>query len=185
MYRASSSTWSLAERRAALAAACLLLLAGCGFQLRGVGTTAHIEPVYVTAVRDTAAFDTLVRNLELTGVNVLDGPAAGAWQLTLIEERAEERVVSVTERGLAADVELSLELAYQVEDDAGLLLIPPQRVGTSRTYRQDPDNLAGSSRERELLLTEMHRELAQQIVRTLNRATRQNTARVSDARPTR
>jgi outer membrane lipopolysaccharide assembly protein LptE/RlpB len=77
---------------------------------------------------------------------------------------------------------LSLELTYQLEDGAELLLIPPQRVNIARTYRQDPDNLAGSSRERELLMVEMHRELAQQIVRTLNRAVRQ-PAGVADAGP--
>jgi LPS-assembly lipoprotein len=187
MSLASSSIWSSADAGLLRFAAslALLLLAGCGFQLRGVGVTANIEPLHVTAARETAAFDTLVHNLELSGVDVLDAPTAGAWSLTLLEEREEERVVSVTERGLAADFELSVELSFQVEDAAGLMLIAPQQVTVSRVYRQDPDNLAGSSRERELLLSEMHRELAQQIVRSLNAAVQSGTTGASHAGPTR
>jgi outer membrane lipopolysaccharide assembly protein LptE/RlpB len=92
MYRASSSIWSLVSARAVLAGVLgALVVSGCGFQLRGVGVTAHIEPMYVTALRDTATLDTLVRNFEQLGVIVLDEPAPDAWRLTLLEERAEDR----------------------------------------------------------------------------------------------
>jgi LPS-assembly lipoprotein len=183
MYRANSSISSLVDRRLA-AALTVLLLAGCGFQLRGVGTVADLEPLYVTATRETATFDVLVRNLARAGVTVLGQPAAGAWRLILLEDRTDERVATVTERGLAAEIELTVQLRYQLEDDSGRLLIAPQQVSVARVFRQDPDRLAGSSRERDLLLAEMHRELAQQIVRILN-ATSQSTEHLSHAGPTR
>ncbi len=153
-----------------------LLLVGCGFQLRGVGATADIEPLYLATIRETRIFDALRRNLEVSGVDVLDAPDPGHWRLVLLDEQEEERVVSVTERGLAADFELTLELRYQLEDADGELLIPPETATVSRVYRQDPDNLAGSSRERELLRREMDLELAQQIIRRVNAAQRRANA---------
>jgi LPS-assembly lipoprotein len=164
-----------------LAVTCLLAAGGCGFQLRGAGAAAEIDALYVSTARDTVAFDTLLVNLAAAGIDVRRSPIANAWRLMLLEQRERERAVSVTDRGLAVDFELLIEMRYQVEDADGALRIPATEATVTRVYRQDPDNLAGSSRERDLLLEEMHRDLAAQIVRALNAAVRRGSAGAGNA----
>lgn len=154
--------------RCAAAVAMAALVAGCGFHLRGAGGPGVEVPVHLTAERDTALVRSLGRGLEAAGVTLLDERSADSLHLHVLDEREEERTVSVTDRARVSEYELVLEVRFEIAGADDRTLVEPRWVGVQRIYRVDRDNLAGSGRERELLRREMEIDLSQQVARSLS-----------------
>ncbi len=177
MCRASCLTLSWHSRpqalRLALLGLAVGLLAGCGFQLRGTGAMQDLPPLYLHGDQRSETWQRVQRSLDLSGAELVSEPDARAWRVRIANERESERTLTVTDRALAADFELTLEVEYEVRDAADDVLRSLSRAEVSRVYRLDPDNVAGSARERELLRGEMAQELAQQVLGALSSLARQ------------
>lgn len=145
-----------------------LLLAGCGFQLRGMDLRSSVATAYVESAPRHGFADPLRVALVRAGVELLDTPAADALVIQLLDERRSRRSVSVSDRALAAEYEVQIGVLYGVRDGSGRQLVEPQWLERERVYRADRDNILGSSEERALLEREMQTELIQQIIRSLD-----------------
>lgn len=140
-----------------------LVLAGCGWQLRGVGsyqgpTALHVLPADRFAPLTLALVDAMHRS----GVRPQsDAPIS----LHLGNEELQRRVVAVTSIGSPAQYELSLsaEFRYQVAGEQTLSV--PQTLSVERVFDFDPSNTAAKSEEENTLLEEMRLDLAQRILR--------------------
>ncbi|MDO3381930.1 LPS-assembly lipoprotein LptE [Gilvimarinus algae] len=150
-----------------LLAALLILLAGCGWQLRGE----LMPPLDINHLRIEASEEhtELQRELEQAlarqGIAVVEPPAEAGHTLILGDESLTKRTVGVGSDSLAAAFELTLELDYQLYDSAGTLLAPASTAQVIRSF--DASDPTGLEREQDLLEREMRRELVQQLMRRL------------------
>ncbi len=150
---------------------CSLLLAGCGFQLRG--SQALPETVNQVAVGSVRAHSPLARAL-LTRLDVYDinGIRESELQNTdntvlvrILPESLERRLLSVYPTGQVAEYELIYGVKYVVQfPDAEAV---SAYFEVLRDYQDDPDQVLAKSRELELVLQEMREEAADRIIRRL------------------
>ena len=159
----------------------ILVLAGCGFHLRGNELSANFDKVYVSAVRAVTIERQLERSLGFAGVEVVSDRATADVVIDLTAQRENRRSISVTERARTAEYEISLEIRYRIvaQEPAGAdaepaqtVLVGDRSIRVARTYRLDRNNLVAGSEEQSLLRGEMEQELVQQILRSLDTATR-------------
>lgn len=147
-----------------------LLLAGCGFQLRGTGVdNVDLDQLHITSVRpDSTIYRETRQNLEADGVRIT--PSA-PYHLQLLNENTDRVAVSYTGRATAAEIELRSELTFIITDAQGRPLVGPETLRTQRVYVNDRDNLVGTGEEEELLQREMQRDLARQLLFRLSSLT--------------
>jgi len=154
--------------------ACLLAafscLIGCGFQLKGTGSSGQsiglqgLELRLVSAQPQSDLTREVSRELSNAGA-VLTDDVDPALQLTLQTEQFIQRNVSLTAQARAAELELTLSVDFvfeQTEQDP-----TDARATVSRQMLTDPRNIVGKTEELRLLREEMRRDLAAQIVRRI------------------
>ena len=154
--------------------ACLLAafscLIGCGFQLKGTGSSGQsiglqgLELRLVSVQPQSDLTREVSRELSNAGA-VLTDDVDPALQLTLQTEQFIQRNVSLTAQARAAELELTLSVDFvfeQTEQDP-----TDARATVSRQMLNDPRNIVGKTEELRLLREEMRRDLAAQIVRRI------------------
>lgn len=161
----------------------LMVLSGCGWQLRGfshnplpdeltLANASRMDPIMVAvkaAMRQRA---------------IREAPNAH-WQLVLGDESVSKRVVAVTRIGSPSQYELTLTVGFRylptAEERADTEPVPPtadvpaaptsapvayiaQSLYVTRVYDFDPADTVAKSEEESILLEEMRRELAHRIL---------------------
>lgn len=154
-------------RLAALAAG-LMLLAGCGFHLRGaLDLGPELARVHITG-GDREMVGRLSESLRQRGVVIADS----AHQAAVIEVsgRGFERAALTTDsRGRASAYEIRYRVAFSVTGAAGEALHPAHTLMISRAFDYDPTRHLQSEAEARFLETAMRREMAALIVQHLER----------------
>ena len=145
----------------------LLLLAGCGFHLRG--SVAMPPALSEIAVRDriTDIAPDLRYALKNAGVRVSD---SAVMQLVLRAEKYDKRVLSVDSVGRALEYGLRYRVIFSLQDEKGVAWISDASVTQTRDLRFDATAVLGTAREEGQLKTEMRRDAVLQILRQLQYA---------------
>jgi LPS-assembly lipoprotein len=143
----------------------LLLISGCGFALRGSGSTViQLKSIQLTATNQYGPLVMAVeKSLQLRGVEV-NSDEVGAYQLDLVSERSSRRAVSTTSQISVAEYELQLDVDFQLQDAAGNWVLPLTTVVTERTYSFDRGSFIGNSEEETLLSGEMQADLIDRMI---------------------
>ncbi len=148
----------------------LVLLAGCGFQLRGTG----VDSVNLRELRISAPDPNSQTYLQLREAleedNVLLTDAAD-YTLQLLSEGHERAALSYTGRASAAEVEISHVLRFQITNNQARPLVGPETLSVRRVYINDRDNIVGTAEEEELLRREMRRDMVRQLLFRLSSLT--------------
>ena len=148
-----------------------LSCAACGYQLRGGSDVAPaglstLSTITISTTQPEGEIPRLLRRrLESLGVQLVDG-ADDIVSLTLGDEEQADRPVSVTPRARAAQYETRLSVTMSLSRGTEELL-PPETLIAERTYFEDIENISGNREEVRLILSEMRRELVDQIMRRL------------------
>lgn len=142
----------------------LLILTGCGYQLRGdYDLPPLLEQVVITGPQYLR--DELVVGLRASDVEVADSREKATAIIDLGRERFSERVLSVDPNtGRSREFEVALAVDFEVETPDGTVIVPRQTVELQRDYVFDEDAIIGKSRERGVLREEMRRDAARQIL---------------------
>ena len=153
--------------RGLILALTIVAAGGCGYQLRGaVSIPPDIDGIHVAGPPDIRAM--LTQILDSGGIQVQSLGDSAKAVLRLGNERFGQRVLSVDpDTGKEREFEIAYQIAFQVTDGGGEVLVPQQTVSLLRDYMFDPDAVLGKSRERAVLYTEMRRDAAAQIVRRI------------------
>ncbi|ODS70375.1 MAG: hypothetical protein ABS38_03040 [Acidovorax sp. SCN 68-22] len=159
------------DRRRLLLAAPALLLAGCGFRLRGVPQFAF-GSLYIAAPEGSQLALQLRRTLEATGggLRVLSDPAAlpqAEAVFELLAEQQERSVVGLNASGQARELELRLRIRFRLRNQAGSELIAPTEIVQQRELSYNETLALAKEAEEALLYRDMRRDLVQQLVRRL------------------
>lgn len=159
------------DRRRLLLAAPALLLAGCGFRLRGVPQFAF-GSLYIAAPEGSQLALQLRRTLEATGggLRVLSDPAAlpqAEAVFELLAEQQERSVVGLNASGQARELELRLRIRFRLRNQAGSELIAPTEIVQQRELSYNETIALAKEAEEALLYRNMRSDLVQQLVRRL------------------
>ncbi|RDV26121.1 hypothetical protein DXV75_08580 [Alteromonas aestuariivivens] len=148
-----------------------ILLAGCGFHLRG--TQSLPEDANYVVIRSVEPHAPLARSLDkrLEVYDIEGGsnyPTEAQQSFVVIEllpEQLERRLLSVFSTGQVAEYELIFGVRYKVTFPGQQPI--PAYFEILRDYQDDPDQVLAKSRELDLVLDEMRREAADRIIRRL------------------
>lgn len=150
-----------------------LLLAGCGFQLRG---QAQLPPeLSVTYVQSQQAIGTppgvLSRKLRMllasNGVTVARDPAQATAIITILREGSGRRTVAADRFDVKREYFLVYDALYEVRLANGRMLIPAEGVNANRAVLFDENRVLGFEAAQESLVDSMAEDLAWQILRRL------------------
>lgn len=155
----------------------VLLLAGCGFQLRSaLSLPPDLGPIQVEGQgRYSPLADSLSLALRRAGATVVEGRGGDEdmARLRILSERWGSLPISIDARGRAQEYTLRYAVVFELVRADGQELVPQQAVELARDYIQSPTDLTGADSERELLTREMQRDMVASILRRIDGASRQ------------
>ncbi|MFT6903126.1 MAG: LPS-assembly lipoprotein [Colwellia sp.] len=145
----------------------LMMLNGCGFQLRGNYLLApELQTIVFSSVDQYGELTRLVKqHLSINDVTLVRQSEKAIPQMRILQDNLDRRTLSVFPNGQVAEYELIYTARYQI-------LIPGQdvqnfRFELNRDYQDDPDIALAKSRELSLMLREMRKEAANKILRDM------------------
>ncbi|MEZ5543022.1 MAG: hypothetical protein R3F42_13415 [Pseudomonadota bacterium] len=138
-----------------------VLLAGCGFHLRG---SADLPPAMaVTHIQGIRPFGTLADDfsaaLRLRGVKVTDRAHLATALLQIIEDRTDKDVLSVDIHGNVLEYELRQTIRFAVTAADGTTVVPEQSVALSRDYIFSSTDVLGKQREEQVVRATLQENL--------------------------
>ena len=152
----------------------LLVLAGCGFQLRQeLKPPASLHVIRVEIVDPYTAIDGYLEEaLKRAGASVVmtaDTPSARLRISSLSQAR---NPLSVDAAGRAQEYELVYSAEFDVVDAENQQVVPKQRIDLRRDYLFDTARALGNRAEEDLVLAELQRDMADAILRRVDVALR-------------
>ncbi|WP_132999627.1 LPS assembly lipoprotein LptE [Luteimonas arsenica] len=160
----------------------VLLLQGCGFQLRQpLALPPDLAGVQVVARNPYSPLaQSLTRSLERAGFEVPERHREGVAVLRILSERWDSQAISVDQYGRGQEFSLRYASVFMLEGIDGEELVPEQVIELSRDYVSLPNNSTGSESEREMLSRELQRDMAAAVLRRIDAV---NRARAQDEAP--
>lgn len=150
----------------ALAATTFLLLAACGFQLRGTAGL-PFETLYLPGATGGIALE-LKRNIQSgSATRVVDDPKAADAQLQFTEETRQKEILALSSAGRVREYRLVYRVRFRVADGKGGEFLPPSTVTLTRDVTYDDAVALAKETEEQLLFRDMQVDMVQQIMRRL------------------
>lgn len=150
----------------------VLLLAGCGFQLRGADgsmSLASLSPLYISGLSPADPFSQVLRsNLRGADAQLVEDPASARERLVIFNHKRDKKVHSVGSRGRVLEYELTESLSFAL----GAM---PDRFGqeraevlsVSRVYTNPETETLGRQYEETELRRDMYQQLATKLLRRM------------------
>ncbi|MEO5573022.1 MAG: LPS assembly lipoprotein LptE [Gammaproteobacteria bacterium] len=150
----------------------MLLLQGCGFQLRGATPEAKNIPLTYVQAANASLLQAQLSRID----KVTENAEAAQVVLNIINESFDRRVLSVgSSSGKVREYELRYQVNFQVADKTGKELLPAQTINLTRDYLFNEMQVLGSDSEEVILRRDMVRDAAGQIMRRLQALNKNNT----------
>jgi len=153
--------------------ACILLIAGCGFHLRGYFPIP--DEFKLLRIMPNQSFDPFLLALRKTlinnGVKILkrDNTAdVKVATLTIVNQNISERNVAYGTDVQANRAVMQLIVAYQLSDSSQKTVIENASVQVTREFQINPNAVLGTENERNHIRSELYLDAAAQLVRQLS-----------------
>lgn len=129
-----------------------MLVAGCGFHLQGALTPpVEMEKTYIDATDQYSPFYRELRlQLRAAGVNLVDTPVDATATFSILFDKTDQRVLSVSARNVPTEYEVYYSVRYALVSGDNQM-IDPQFVTVTRDYTYDETLVLGKARERDLM----------------------------------
>jgi LPS-assembly lipoprotein len=159
-------------RRAALPGATLLgaaLLGGCGFHLQGREPLPAIFARTGIETEDAQSefVQSVRKSLTAGGATLTATPASASAVIHVLEDRLDERVVSVSSRNIPQQYELVYRVRFSVSA-ADKELLPSEEVSATRDFSFDETQVQAKGREKDILRDALARDVAALVMRRLS-----------------
>jgi LPS-assembly lipoprotein len=152
---------------AALPILCALLLAACGFQLRGTQQL-PFATIALTFPPNSTLGILLTRNIRAgTNTQVIAEAKKASAVLELISETQDRTVLTLDSQGRATEYTLKDRLRIRLLDDKGREVIEPTLLEVHRDIAFNDSQRLSKESEEALLYRDMQADLVQQIMRRL------------------
>jgi len=148
-----------------------LVLAGCGFRMRGYADV-PFETLYVQDTRSGVGLE-LKRVLEAgTSARVVSDARHAQAVLELSSEYRAREILSLTAAGSVREYLLRYRVSYRVHDGRGGEFIPPSAINLVRDMTYQDTLALAKEAEEQLLFRDMQSEAVQMILRRMSAAQR-------------
>ena len=155
----------------ALLLAALVLLAGCGFKLRGTAEV-PFQTLYIPGSSGGIALD-LKRNIQAgTAARVVDDPKQADAILEFSEESRQKDILSLTGTGRVREFQLRYRVGFRVHDLRNRDYVPTTTIQLTRDVTFNDAEVLAKEAEEQLLFRDMQTDMVQQIMRRLAAAER-------------
>lgn len=153
-----------------IALLCTLLIAGCGFQLRGAANL-PFDTLYVRAP-DGSQFAQQFRRIIAagSGTRIVNDPKAATATLVLVSEAREKNILSLSGTGRVREFQLRYKMAYRLLDKSGVETLPASEIVLTRDFSFNDQETLSKEAEEALLFRDMQSDAVQQLVRRLQAA---------------
>jgi LPS-assembly lipoprotein len=150
----------------ALALLFALVVAGCGFQLRGTAAL-PFDTLYMPGATGGIALD-LKRNIQAgTRTTVVDDPKKAEAILDFLVETRDKVILSLAATGRVREYKLRYIVAFRVHDGKGGEFLPVNTVQLSRDITFNDSDVLAKETEEGLLYRDMQFDMVQQVMRRL------------------
>ena len=152
-----------------------MLLAGCGFRLRGTAEV-PFETLYLPGATSGIALD-LKRYIQAgTNARVVDDAAKADAIMQFTEEGRLKEVLSLTGTGKVREFQLRYRVGFRVHDGKGTDFVPQSLIQLTRDVTFNDAEILAKEQEEQILFRDMQTDMVQQILRRLAAAKRQKPA---------
>jgi LPS-assembly lipoprotein len=158
------------SRNALLVWIVALLLAGCGFHLRGQ-TSMLFQSIYVVAPNPDSPFvRELRRNLLVSKVRLADSAEQADVTLNIVSETVDKQILSLGGDGHVNEYRLMYRVSLRAFDHQQREWIPAEEMALRRDFSYDDTQILAKEAEENLLYQSLRSDMAQQILRRLSHA---------------
>jgi LPS-assembly lipoprotein len=148
----------------------VLLLAACGFQLRGAAPL-PFHSVFVQAAPASQFAFQLKRAVQSGGsTRIAERPEQAEVILQIMTELQEKQILSLSGGGRVSEYQLRYRVAYRLTDGQNREHIPVSEIALKRDYSYSDSQALGAEHEEALLFRNMRDDAVQQLVRRLQSA---------------
>ncbi|MGE5638840.1 MAG: LPS assembly lipoprotein LptE [Clostridia bacterium] len=149
----------------------VLVLAGCGFQLRGTANV-PFETVFIPGATGGIALD-LKRNIEAgTRARVVDDQKKADAIVQFTEETRQKEILSLTGTGRVREYQLRYRVGFRVHDGKGAEYVPQSTIQLTRDITFNDSDVLAKENEEGLLYRDMQLDMVQQLMRRLAAASK-------------
>lgn len=153
----------------------LIVLAGCGFRLRGTADV-PFEALYIPNAVSGIALD-LKRNVQAaTNAKVVENPKNADAILQFTHETRDREILSLTAAGRVREFRLRYRVGFRLHDGKGNDYVPQSNLELTRDVSFNDTQVLAKEAEEELLFRDMQDDMVQQILRRLAAAERVEAA---------
>jgi LPS-assembly lipoprotein len=153
-----------------LVAVAALVLAGCGFQLRGAATFSF-ESVYINSSAPPGFNNELRRALAgASSATVIESAAAAQVVLDIPVVQDDKEVLSLSSAGAVREFQLIKRVSFRLHDKEGADWMPAGEIVIRRSYTFNETQALARDLEEQRLQRDMQTDAIQQIVRRLQAA---------------
>jgi len=145
---------------------CCVLLASCGFHLRGAIEVPDIlKELYIAGnVSANELSAVLYRRIKQLGIKRVNSPTETSSTLSITRNNFVRRVLTVDSSNKASAYKLDLVVAFQVIDNKGKVLLKNQQIRQTREYNIDINNALASGDQEKRLIMEMTEFVVNQML---------------------
>lgn len=144
-------------------------LAGCGFHLRGSGSSTLPYKTMHIALPETAEVRVwLERHIAGSGsTRIVDDPTQADAVFQQLGDERQKSVLSVSNKGRVKEYRLQMTYQFRLVNGKGQELVPSTEVSLSRDISFNDDQILSKNIEEGLLWRDMNSDLVNQIMRRL------------------
>ena len=158
-----------------------LLLAACGFQLRGAYSL-PFDSIYINLPETGEMHAQLKRSIMASSsTQVVDAQKDGQVMLQILGDQQAKNILSLSAAGRAREYQLVRTLAFHVVDAKGSEWVPLSRIVVRRDVTFNDDLVLSKESEEALLWRDIQNDLVQQLLRRLSAAKVPPAPATSDA----
>jgi LPS-assembly lipoprotein len=145
-------------------------LAGCGFHLRGAGSSKLPYQTMYISLPETADVNIWLRRyIRSTGsTQVVDDAESAEAIFQQLTNSRQKSILSVNTLGRVREYRLQLSYTFRVVNQKGQVLVAPNEVTLTRDVTYDDSNILAKNQEEDLLWRDMTNDLVNQIMRRLS-----------------
>jgi len=162
-----SDRGATASGAAVAALAASLMLAACGFQLRGAQKL-PFETIFVNTPPNSALGSALGRQIRAgTGTRTVQQASGANAVLDILDEVRTRDVLTLNAQGRAVEYKLIYRLKFRLHDGNGQEFIAPTELHAQRDISINDSQVLAKESEEALLYRDMQADLVQQMLRRI------------------
>ncbi len=147
-----------------------LLLAACGFQLRGHGVTGTgfaFHSIYIRSAAETPFIASLRQALKLNKLDVKSSAEQADLVLDVVSERTDKQILALSTGGQVLEYLLRYSVSLRAYDRQQREWLPAREITLQRNFPYDNTQVLAKQQEELMFYQDMRSDAVQVVLRSL------------------